>query len=163
MNKNLREAVLNDLKTVFEQKSNPLALGVEDYPGNPALFQIRHPRGHILVRYVRSQYATTSSSDSAVQKRAMSFEAVILLRDLRTTADAEPYIELARKRIQGFKIPGCSIVTIASDGFVAENNGIWQYNIVFGSSTLSANPDVDDTRPPFKTITLNRHTEEPEL
>jgi hypothetical protein len=162
MNKNLREAVLNNLKTVFEQKSNPLALGVEDYPGNPASFQIRHPRGHILVRYVRSQYAATSSTDSAVQKRAMTFEAVILLRDLRTTADAEPYIELARRQIQGFKIPGCSIITIVTDGFVAENGGVWQYNIIFRSSTLSANPD-EDSRPPFKKIKLNRNMEAPDI
>lgn len=162
MPKNLREAVLNNLKTVFEQKLNPLALSVEDYPGTPASFQIRHPRGHILVRYVRSQYAGTKSTDSAVQTRAMTFEAVILLRDLRTTADAEPYIELARKQIQGFKLPGCSIITIVSDGFVAENSGIWQYNIIFRSSTMASTPDTDQ-RPPFKTIKLNRHTEKPEI
>lgn len=123
---------------IVERLKNKITgLHIEAFPDKPQEFKFTHPKGVILVHYQGAHYGNIRSVDVVFQKKKMEFALTIVTRNLRTHSGAYSILEQAKSALTGFIIDGCSKLQAVKEGFLTENNGIWQYTINFELTTPS--------------------------
>jgi len=129
------ETIENNI--VERLKSKLTDLLIESFPEKPQEFIFTHPKGAILVHYQGGSYGNIQSTDIIVQNKKMEFALTIVTRNLKTNSGAYALLEEIKSILTGFKIDGCSKMYPVKEGFLVENNGIWQYTINFELTTPS--------------------------
>ncbi|NMC74374.1 MAG: hypothetical protein GYA56_08485 [Geobacteraceae bacterium] len=109
-------------------------LEIAPFPDKPGEYRLRHPRGALLVHYAGSEAPNPRRVRIAVRVVA------------RFVGDALRFLEAARLIITGWQIPGCSRFEYAGDEFVEEKQGIWEYDIIFTTSSPAAPVGEDRLR-----------------
>lgn len=104
-------------------KAHITGLEIAPFPDKPGDYRLRHPRGALLVHYAGSEAPNPRRPRIAVRAVA------------RFEGDALLFLEAVRVIIHGWQIPGCSRFEYAGDEFMEEKQGIWEYDIVFTTST----------------------------
>jgi len=108
-------------------------LTAESYPDRPETYQLIQPQGVVLVAYHGSQYGNSAPT----QGRAMNILITVLLRNLRASNTAESTLEHVITALAGYKASDWrNALTIKSDRFVKQTDGVWQYDIICSVSTL---------------------------
>jgi hypothetical protein len=109
-------------------------LEIATFPDMPGDYRLRHPRGALLVHYA-------GSDPDKGRRPRIAIRAVA-----RFEGDALLFLEAARLIVNGWQIPGCSRFEYAGDEFVEEKQGIWEYDIVFTTSSPAAPVGEDRLR-----------------
>lgn len=138
-----------DIETIENQiveklKSKITDLYIDSFPDKPQEYTFTHPKGAVLVHYQGGSYGNISSFDAVVQQKKMEFSLTLITRNLRTKdSGAYSLLEAIKSTLAGFQINGCSKMYPTKEGFLAENNGIWQYTINFELTTPSIETEED--------------------
>ena len=130
-------------KIIEKLKSELTDLLIESFPEKPQEFVFTHPKGAILIHYQGGSYGNNQSLDVIVQNKKMEFALTIVTRNLKTNSGAYALLETIKSILTGFKIDGCSKMYPVKEGFLVENNGIWQYTINFELTTPSIETEED--------------------
>ncbi len=65
------------------------------------------------------------------QNKKMEFAITLVTRSLRTKySGAYELLDEVKSILTGFQIDGCSKMHLTKEGFLSENNGVWQYSII---------------------------------
>ncbi|WP_028488089.1 Gp37 family protein [Thiothrix lacustris] len=123
----LEDAVISNLA------SASLGISVEPYPDRPADYSMIDPVGAALVVIPSSRY---SPMINGVQTRTTRIVVTLLVRNLATHAGAYPLIDAVLATLQGWTPDDWQPVAAISEQFVTEDNGVWQYDLVFETSRL---------------------------
>ena len=110
---------------------------VQGFPEKPSEFILIHPIGAILVHYRGGSFSNTNALDIISQEKKMDFAITLVTRNLRSNNGTYELLDKIKKVLCGYKIDECSKLTPVKEGFLSENNGIWQYEITFTLSTPS--------------------------
>ena len=135
------ETIENNI--IEKLKSKLTDLLIESFPEKPQEFVFTHPKGAILIHYQGGSYGNIQSLDVIVQNKKMEFALTIVTRNLRSNSGAYALLEEIKSILTGFKIDGCSKMYPVKEGFLVENNGIWQYTINFELTTPSIETEED--------------------
>lgn len=131
-----------DIETIENQiveklKSKITDLYIASFPDKPQEYTFTHPKGAVLVHYQGGNYGNSQSLDVISQQKKMEFALTLITRHLKTNDGAYSLLERVKQILTGFKIDGCSKMYPTKEGFLVENNGIWQYSINFEFTTPS--------------------------
>lgn len=130
--KDIEQRIIEVLKSQFKD------IFVCGFPDKPQEFVLTHPTGALLVHYQGGQYSSKSESlDMVIQDKKMDFSITVVSKNLRSHFGAYELIDGVKRILTGFKIDGCSKFIPVKEGFISENNGIWQYFVNFSTSIKS--------------------------
>src|SRR5574344_326277 len=119
-------------KIVEKLKAKLPDLLVDSFPEKPQDFVFTHPKGAVLVHYQGSNYGNIESTDIVFQDKKMEYAITLVTRNLRTkNSGAYAILEQVKSILTGFRLDGYSKMYPTKEGFLSENNGIWQYAINF--------------------------------
>jgi hypothetical protein len=125
-------------KIIEKLKSKLTDLLIDSFPEKPQEFVFTHPKGAILVHYQGGSYGNIESVGAIFQNKKMEFALTVVTRNLRTkNSGAYALLEEIKSILTGFQIDGCSKMSPTKEGFLSENNGVWQYSINFEFTTPS--------------------------
>ena len=105
------------------------------FPDDPRTYLTRHPVGSVLVQYASSSFIEPKALNSITQTRNLRFSVFVQRRDLRDHSGIYPALDGVRDSLTGFFIPGTSKMYQVSERFLAEQDGIWIYEMVFAAQT----------------------------
>ena len=124
-------------------KSKITDLYIASFPDKPQEYTFTHPKGAVLVHYQGGNYGNSQSLDVIFQQKKMEFALTLITRFLKTNDGAYSLLERVKQILTGFKIDECSKLYPTKEGFLVENNGIWQYTINFELTTPSIETEED--------------------
>ncbi len=104
---------------------------VQGYPDDARSFFPKHPVGSVLVQYAGSKFTEPRAFNSITQTRTPEFKVFVLRRDLRGHAGVQGSLDAVRASLTGFAPPGYSKMYPVSERFLAEQNGVWIYEMKF--------------------------------
>lgn len=131
-------------KIIEKLKSKLTDLLVDAFPEKPQDFVFTHPKGAVLVHYQGGNYGNAESVGAIFQNKKMEFAITLVTRSLRTkNSGAYELLDKVKSILTGFQIDGCSKMSPTKEGFLSENNGIWQYTINFELTTPSIETEED--------------------
>ncbi|EIJ33321.1 Gp37 family protein [Thiothrix nivea] len=121
----LEQAILGKLAATPQLS----ALKVEPYPERPSEYRLMNPKGAVLVVVQGSRY---SQAIGGVQARKTRIIITLLVRNLNSHAGAYVLLDAVLASLAGW-CPGDGWYDLAaqSENFVTEDNGVWQYDVVF--------------------------------
>ena len=131
---NIREienCIINKLQQNFSN------FQVAGFPEKPQEYVLLHPTGAILVRYCGGSYSSSNSIGYISQDKKMEFGVTIVTRNLRSNCGTYETLGKVKTVLSGYKILGCSKLMPTKENFISEQNGIWQYEILFTLTTPS--------------------------
>ena len=67
----------------------------------------------------------------------MEFGVTVVTRNLRSNCGTYETLEKVKTVLSGYKILSCSKLMPTKENFISEQNGIWQYEILFTLTTPS--------------------------
>ena len=132
-----------EAQIVARLKSKIADLFIDSFPEKPQEYTFTHPKGAILVHYQGGNYGNSQSVDVVFQQKKMEFALTIITRNLKKNNGAYSLLEKIKQILTGFKIDGCTKMLPIKEGFLTENNGIWQYTINFELTTPSIETEED--------------------
>lgn len=134
------------LAAVVERLTTAVA-GVEVAltPERPQSWRLNHPRAALLVDYRGSRYAAHERMGQIVQPRTVEMGVNVVARNLYDAYGAVALCDAVRAALLGFTPPHARQMTAVADRFVAEQGGIWIYEIVFATETLAVEDKEGDT------------------
>jgi len=121
-------------KVTARLQAHITGLEIARFPDKPGDYRLRHPRGALLVHYAGSEAGGARRPRIAIRAVA------------RFEGDALLILEAARLIINGWQIPGLSRFEYAGDEFVEEKQGIWEYDILFTTTSPAAPVGEDRLR-----------------
>lgn len=131
-------------KIIEKLKSKLTDLLIDAFPEKPQDFVFTHPKGAILVHYQGANYNNSESVGAIFQNKKMEFAITLVTRSLRTkNSGAYELLDEVKSILTGFQIDGCSKMYPTKEGFLSENNGVWQYSINFEFTTPSIETEED--------------------
>ena len=107
------------------------------FPEKPQEYILLHPIGAILVHYRGGSYSSTNSINFVSQDKKMEFGVTVVTRNLRSNSGSYEALDKIKNVLCGYKIAGCTKLTPTKENFISEQNGIWQYEILFTLTTPS--------------------------
>lgn len=120
----LTEAVIQELR------HNVANVEVENYPDNPRNYQLRHPRGALLVRYGGAvPYGRDGSSARSSQRRVRIVVAVVA-RGLMGHGGAMDLLDELRNLLPGFAPDERLLQELRFEGedYVNDEDGVWYFD-----------------------------------
>jgi hypothetical protein len=118
--------IINKLKTEIPD------LKVEGFPDRWNEYRMIHPKGAILVQYTGSRFVDTELGFQSVQQlRNLEFGIVLIIKGLRDRTGAYTYIDSIVSTLTGFEPTDCLKMYPVSDDFLAEENGVFYYELKF--------------------------------
>lgn len=106
-------------------------------PERPQSWRLNHPKAALLVDYRGSRYAAHERMGRIVQPRTVEVGVSVVARSLHNAYGAVALVDAVRTALLGFGPPNARQMTAVSDRFVAEEGGLWIYEIVFAAETLA--------------------------
>jgi len=130
-------------------------------------FSLLAQAGAVLVQNSGSRYETKSLAlGTVVQEREMMFDVVVLYRNVseqmseEKSADDEIYefvFEII-KLLQGWRPPECyEPMRVVGEGFIDEQDGIWQYGIRFAVKTVAVETVAEPELPTLSELNFNEN------
>lgn len=138
----LMNSVLLELEqaVIAQLKSAALGITVEPYPNSPGDYSLLDPAGAALVVIRGSRY---EQQFNGVQNRATRIIVTLLVRNLNAHQGAYALIDAIAMALMGWTPPiqgsgqnWCGL-RVVSDQYVNEDNGVWQYDMMFETSRLA--------------------------
>jgi hypothetical protein len=114
-------------------KDTGLNITIEPYPDRPSEYSLIDPDAAALVVIPSSSY---TPAINGVQTRTTRIIITLLVRNLGTHAGAYDLLDSILAALQGWRPDGWMMLEAVSDQFVAETDGVWQYDMVFETSRL---------------------------
>jgi len=111
-----------------------IGIPIESFPNNPTEYRLLHPSAAVLVRYAGSNFTPSLSPNIIIQDRTIDFDITIIARSLTDNRGVYELIESIRVALTGFIPDGCTKMYPKKDEFVNENEGIWQYSMIFSTT-----------------------------
>lgn len=127
-------------------------LAVEYFPEKAADYRLNHPRGALLVSYSGSRYEATKDTGFVSQPRGLRLTVTVLMRQLHGRGGAVDVVDDVRLALLGWRAPDCRKAHIASDKFLGETAGIWQYAVEFTAQSMVVEDAELDAGAPLKAI-----------
>lgn len=124
-------------------------------PEHPQGWRLNHPRAALLVDYRGSRYGAVSDVGIVAQPRELSLGVSVVARALHDAYGALALVDAVRLALLGYKLPGCNKARLASDRFVAQEAGIWFYELVFSVETMVVEDAEGDAGPLLKKLTAD--------
>lgn len=115
-------------------------LEISAFPDNPADYEFIHPLGAVLVQYDSSSFDDYQCLAFTAQKRTLRFNAVSIMRSLRSHCGCYAILDRIRRALLGLKIDGCEQIRQTDERFSDESDGIWTYTQTFSVVTT----DIQD-------------------
>jgi phage gp37-like protein len=134
-------------------KSKVPQLQVDSFPDKPSEFRLLHPKGAILVRYQGSKYSEPQTMGAVVQGRAVEFDIILVMRNLRDHAGIYAHLDAVRLALTGYRVPGCEKFYLTREEFIDETDGIWQYGIRVATELPNVELPEDEVLPLLKKAT----------
>lgn len=106
-------------------------------PERASGWRLNHPKAALLVDYRGSRYGEPQRMGLIAQARTVQLGVNVVARSLHDAYGAVGLVDAARAALLGWTPPHCKALTAASDRFVAEEGGLWFYEIVFEAETLA--------------------------
>lgn len=130
---------IRDIENLIVEKlqQNFSEFQVMGFPEKPQEFILLHPVGAILVHYRGGNYSPTNALGLVSQDKKMEFGITVVTRNLRSNSGTYETLDNIKKVLCGYKIGGCTQLTPTKENFTSEQNGIWQYEILFTLTTPS--------------------------
>jgi hypothetical protein len=115
-------------------KAEVTDLAVEQFPDRPDDYRLNHPVGAVLVLTPRSRYVPAGTG---VRTRTLDLVVRLALRNFASRAIEYDRQDQLRYALHGW-IPGenWQALAITEERFVAENAGIWQFDLMFEVKNL---------------------------
>jgi hypothetical protein len=129
------DAIAGRLKAKLPQ------FAVEFFPDKPRDYRLNHPRGALLVSYTGSRYGDLIDIAYVAQERTLVVTVTVVMRQLNGRGGAIDAVDAARLALLGWRPPDCQQLTAASETFLGETAGLWQYALNLRTETLA----VEDT------------------
>lgn len=106
-------------------------------PERASSWRLNHPRAALLVDYRGSRYGQLQRMGLVAQPRTVQIGVNVVARTLNDAYGAVALVDAVRAALLGWTPPHCKALAAASDRFVAEEGGLWFYEIVFEAETLA--------------------------
>lgn len=113
-------------------------------------WRLNHPKAALLVDYRGSRYGAPQRMGMIAQERTVVLGVNVVARALHEAYGAVPLVDAVRLALLGWAPPHCKALTASADRFVAEEAGIWIYEIVFEADTLAIEEQECPAPPVFK-------------
>lgn len=117
---------LKDRVPELEVKPYP---GLSQTPYDPAIYQLLHPIGALLVRFSGESLAEPKASGAVSQIGTVEFEIVVVARNLRTHQGVYAFLGQIKSALTGkfnATLPRFYLVGVR---FLSVTAGIWQYSV----------------------------------
>lgn len=134
-------------------------LAVEYFPEKASDYRLNHPRGALLVSYSGSRYEATKDTGFVSQPRGLRLTVTVLVRQLHGRGGAVDVVDGVRRALLGWRAPDCRKAHIASDKFLGEVAGIWQYAVDFTAQSVVVEDTEVDTENPLTQVTYEESLE----
>jgi Gp37 protein. len=134
-------------------------LAVEYFPEKAADYRLNHPRGALLVSYSGSRFEATRDAGFVSQPRGLRLTVTVLMRQLHGRGGAVDVVDGVRLALLGWRAPDCRKTHIASDKFLGEVAGIWQYAVDFTAQSVVVEDTEVDTEKPLTQVTYEESLE----
>jgi hypothetical protein len=154
--------MLNEIENVLIDRIKTALPGylVRSYPEKPASFTMIHPKGAVLVRFAGGSYGQVNDIGAVVQERKTEWEITAVARNLVAHGGMYAMLDALRIALTGFKVPGCYKAAPMREGFVNEDEGLWQYVFIVSIKTMNVEMVDIDALPLLKRLTLEDNFEE---
>lgn len=106
-------------------------------PERASGWRLNHPRAALLIDYRGSRYGEPQRMGVLAQGRTVQLGVSVVARTLYDAYGAVGLVDAVRAALLGWAPPHCKALAAASDRFVAEEGGLWFYEIVFEAETLA--------------------------
>ena len=142
----IEQAIITRLRAKIQ------GLLIEGFPEKPSEYKLMHPKGALLVSYAGSTFSEPKSTDIVYQERKVEFDITIAMRHLRKPEGAYSHLDAVRIALTGHRIAGCSKMYPTKEGFLSEDNGVWQYVMTFAMTMPAIEIDEAEQLPLLKKI-----------
>jgi hypothetical protein len=130
----------------------------EYFPDNPATYRLNHPKGALLVQYLRSGYGGDEDTEAVIQERKPQIAVAIVARTLHGPDGALLALERVIRALLGFRPPGWTKFRITDDRFVRQEAGLWTYLVTAATETLLVAAEEYDDGPLLQRATVEFRT-----
>lgn len=139
--------MLREIETALVDRLKLVLPGyaVEPFPDKPASYRLLSPKGAVLVVYRGSGLSPTQDVGMIVQERVLQYDITLLTRDLRSHTGAYALLDVLYQSLLGFAPPNCGKIWIERDGFVSQEDGVWQYEITLAMRGMAIEDVNSDT------------------
>jgi len=121
-------------KIIEKLKEEITDMAVEGFPDVPGNYMLKHAVGAILVRYAGPKYEKPQTYTRIVQEGNLQYAITVVMRNLhrkKKISGIYDKLDEVREILTGFSPEGRFKLFPVSEDFIDEENGIWQYEIVF--------------------------------
>jgi hypothetical protein len=140
------EAVAGRLKAKLPQ------FAVEFFPDRPADYRLNHPVGALLVSYAGSRYGDLIDIAYVAQARTLAVTITVVMRQLNGRGGAVDAVDAARLALLGWRPPDCQQLTAASETYLGEVAGLWQYALNLRTETVVVEDTETEGGPPLSQV-----------
>lgn len=149
------EALEAALLAQVEQLMAPLGLKVEPFPDDPDTYQMNHPKGAVLVVFKESTYGAELATDGGVQPRELTYDLVVLIRNLRRHQGAYAVLEALRSGMAGWMAPQASRgAHLVRETFRGREGGVWHWALSVAFPSMSLPGAVPESAPLLKSTSF---------
>ena len=119
-------------------------IALEAYPDEPTGYRLKHRKGAALVRYMGASFRNQSlewGADAALEflsqpgAMTLTWQVNLMMRSLKGNQGVYQKLDEIRAGLVGFKPTGGLELIPIKEGFIAEEDGIWNYFIQFRTTT----------------------------
>lgn len=152
-----------ELQNKIVQKLQPFVvagLDVVRLPENDAEFNRTVPRkAKFTVIYAGSEYGKTMSTGEVSQEEEIFFQILIESSFLYGTLGVYSLVSLLKKALTGYRPEGCRRIQVSKHHTIGspeakKTDNIWQYNVVFSTSTIHVQEPDEEVITLLKKITF---------
>lgn len=117
---------------------------IEPFPDNPASYRLRHQRGAILVGYRGAEYEMPQEVDEVVQFRTLTFDVLVLSRNLSSHTGAYAHLEAIRGALTGHVVDPFEPLQVRAERFMGHAEGVWSWVLTVAARCWSIEMDADE-------------------
>ncbi|MDR2004148.1 MAG: Gp37 family protein [Prevotella sp.] len=133
----------NELNMLY--KAQPL-------PDNESELDKLFTKPRVYIAAGNSEYAESDSTDKIIQKETVGFEVIIRAASRRGESSVFAVMSDIRKKLLGYRFPGCTRIQIRKNGWMEGTQNNWQYFMSFDFVTTIIDVQPGPTGPTAKRI-----------
>lgn len=105
------------------------------FPDRPDGYRFIHPKGAVLIGYQGSKFTRLESLGMIAQQRDLTLNLTVFGRGVHHDGAALDLLDALRLAVVGYRPPDCQPCHLLSEGFLAEDGGAWQYQLLMQTET----------------------------
>ncbi len=121
-------------KIIEKLKEEISDVAVEGFPDVPGNYMLKHAVGAVLVRYIGAKFEKPQNYSRIFQEGYSQYAITIIMRNLhrkKRISGIYDKLDEVREILTGFSPDGRFKMFPVSEDFIDEENGIWQYEMIF--------------------------------